>query len=162
MIEDRNKVLSDLVIDSVRLLILISKFDYKKTFKLTLDKIMLYDFYLKFPNTMFKDNKDVEIGNIDFFEYYSYYHWKPRDDQYVMALNYLISKQLILRKIENNKFYYLVSELGIEFVSDLTSEYKLKLDKIATIVKQKISKLSDEAVENQILEKIKFGKRYEG
>lgn len=153
-------VISNLIMDSLRLLILISKFEYRKTFKLTLDKIILYDYFMKFPNTMLNDNEYVTISETDFYEYYSYYHWKPNQNEYLEILNYLMSKGLIDRQIEGNKFFYLSTNDGNDLVNSIQSYYKIKLDKIATFVKSNISKLSESQTENLILEKININKRY--
>jgi len=162
MNNDRNKELSNLIMDSMRLLILISKFEYRKTFKLTLDKIMLYDFYMKFPDIMLTNKEEREYIDSSFEDVYSYYHWKPNQDQYISTINYLISKKLIIRNIEDSKFCYLITDLGEEFISGLTSKYKIKLDSAAKDIRQMISKLSDDAVEKDILEKINLVKNIKG
>ncbi|QEK12337.1 hypothetical protein FQB35_08080 [Crassaminicella thermophila] len=162
MERDNRTIVSNLVMDSIRVLIVISKFKYRKTFKLTIDKIMLYDFIMKFPNTILENNNIETLQDIDFFEYYSYYHWKPNQSEYLKILNYLISKRLIVRRLEENKFFYLSTSEGKDLINLLESSYKHKLDKVATIIKEEISKLSDTTIENKIMEKVSIQNRFRG
>lgn len=141
---------SDVVFNSLRLLTLISKFELKHTHRLTIDRLILYDFYLKFPTTMFDildDNKYT------FYEYYSYYHWKPARDKYHMYLRYLISRKLIERPIFQGDFCYVISPIGTELLQRLNSSYFRKIDELSVLVKQKLSKLSESKIEENILAK---------
>ncbi|MTI47848.1 MAG: hypothetical protein FH761_08405 [Firmicutes bacterium] len=161
MRSDENNVNTNLIMDAIRLLILITKFEYRKSFKLSIDKVMLYDFIMKFPTTL-EDDNGKENKEVDFREYYSYYHWKPNQGEYIKTLNYLISKNLVSRKIEDGKFYYLATNEGKGFIASLNSNHKKRLDRIATYIKSNISKLTDKKVEDKILEKINIVNRFKG
>ncbi|MBU8878262.1 hypothetical protein BGM26_04575 [Bacillus sp. FJAT-29790] len=145
-----NLVNRDLILNSTRILILISKFETKKTFKLNLYKIMLYDFYMKFPQTML--SKEVRNNNSkDFNEFYSYFHWQPDRDEYNLYLRYLIGKKLIDKIIIGTDLCYRINEKGINVLKRLESSYSYELKSIADYIKKEISKLSDSIIESQIV-----------
>lgn len=148
--------------DSIRILILISKFEVKKTFKLTVDKIMLYDYYMKFPNTMIDTNSLNVDMKYDFYEYYSFYHWKPIMGEYNKILKYLISKGFIERNFDKKVSHYVITNRGNEFLGSLSSIYKESLEVLSDFVKNNISKKSDREVENDILMKTSIISRFEG
>lgn len=138
-----------LIIEGLRILILISKFEYRKSFKLTIDKIMLYDYYMKFPKTMIeKDSKEYS-----FYEYYAFYHWKPNYKQYIDTIRFLLSKGLIQHKeyITNNNC--LITEIGLDLVNNLKNPYKQSLGEYAKFIRKSISNKSDKEVERIILDK---------
>lgn len=152
MIKDLNLLHSDLILGSGRLLVLLSKFQKAKTYKMNLDKIMVLDFYMKFPNKMFGD-KSIEGEALDFNDMYSYFHWKPDRDQYNLFLNYLLSKRLLKKEIIKKDFIYFISEEGLSVVSQFESKYYQQLDSTAKYIKNHISDLSDQKLENMIIEK---------
>lgn len=135
---------NDLLIDATRILILTSFFEKKG---LIIDKIMLYDFYMKFPSTMIEEKKE------SFYEYYSFFHWKPDRETYQKLLNYLLAKRLIDREIIDKKFHYKISVRGIELTEKLQSEYAIKLSVIGKYINNTISKRSDSQVELEIINK---------
>ncbi|WP_394548562.1 ABC-three component system middle component 2 [Priestia aryabhattai] len=153
MIEELNLVNSDLILNSTRILILISEFDSKKSFKMNLNKIMLYDFYMKFPRTMLPDGEN-QGEQRDFNEFYSFFHWQPDREEYNLYLRYLLSKKLIHRIIIDNDFCFKINERGREALEKLKSTYAAELDSIAKYIKKEVSKLSDTKVESIIIEKI--------
>lgn len=151
MIKELGLVNSDLILNSTRILVLISKFETKKSFKMNSYKIMLYDFYMKFPQTMIgKKAKSESIK--DFNEFYSYFHWQPNREEYDLYLRYLLSKRLINKIISGTDYCYQVNERGIEVLGRLESRYFRELDSIAEYVKKEVSTLSDTKVENEIIE----------
>lgn len=149
MIKDLNILHSDLILNSARILVLLSKFRKIKTSKMNMDKIMLLDFYMKFPRTMIEEN----TLKYDFDDFYSFYHWKPDRDQYNLILNYLLSKRLIEKRIMKKDFIYSITDDGINAISDFESTYYIKLEMVADYIKKHISKLSNESIEKIILEK---------
>ncbi|WP_082848453.1 ABC-three component system middle component 2 [Clostridium ljungdahlii] len=162
MDNQNNSLISNIIMDSIRILILISKFEVKKTFKLTMDKIMLYDYYMKFPNTMINTNNlNVNI-KYDFYEYYSFYHWKPIVSEYNKVLRYLISKGFIECNFDKKVSYYMITNMGNEFLGKLSSMYKESLEVLSDFVKNNISKKSDSEVENEILMKTGIINRFGG
>lgn len=152
MIKDLNILHSDLILNSGRLLVLLSKFQKAKSYKMNMDKIMLLDFYMKFPTKMIEES-NINNESSDFNDMYSYFHWKPDRDQYNLFLNYLTSKKLIKKEIIKRDFIYFISEDGLKLVSTLESNYYHQLDLTANYIKKHISNLSDEKIENTILEK---------
>ncbi|WP_411683137.1 ABC-three component system middle component 2 [Clostridium thailandense] len=162
MDNQNNFFISNIVMDSIRILILISKFEVKKTFKLTIDKIMLYDYYMKFPNTMI-DTSSLNVNvKYDFYEYYSFYHWKPIIGEYNKILKYLISKGFIEHNVDKKVSYYIITDRGLEFLGNLNSIYKQSLEILSDFIKSNISKKSDSEVENEILTKISIINRFKG
>lgn len=151
MIKELNLVNSDLILNSIRLLILLSKFESQKAFKMNINKIMLFDFYMKFPKTMIpSQNKDLK--GQDFNEFYSFYHWQPDRDQYHQFIRYLLSKRLIDKKIISNDFIYQINDKGKSVIERLESDYSKQLDAIADYIKKEVSKLSDTKIEEDILQ----------
>ncbi len=140
----------DLILNSARLLILISEFHKKESFLLSYNRILLYDFYMKYPQTMLKDYTGLLEEKINFNEYYSSYHRMPNRKSYQTYLNYLTCKGFIIRKIEDKKFKYVTTELGNQIINNMNSTYASKLKKIATIIFNNIAKQSDKSIEEQI------------
>lgn len=151
MIKELDLVNSDLILNTTRVLILISKFESKKSFKMNLNKIMLYDFYMKFPQTMLP-NEIKMTRQRDYNEYYSYFHLQPNRDEYTLFLRYLVSKRLVDKIINGSDFCYRINKRGTKVLKSLKSEYFLELSSIAEFVKKEISKLSDSKIENKIIE----------
>lgn len=157
-----SEFISDIVMNSIRILILINKFEGKQSSKLNIDRIMLYDYYMKFPNTMIgSDNLKIYI-RYNFHEYYSFYHWKPDYSNYNKVLRYLISKGLIEREFRNKEFYYLINEKGVEFIKHLNSNYKQTLDVIAEFIKNNVAKKKDNEIEREILNRTNITNRFRG
>lgn len=157
-----NNFIINIVMDSIRVLILIAKFEEKKSFKLNLDRIMLYDYYMKFPNTMI-ESKNFKVSiKYNFYEYYSFYHWKPDYNNYTKILKHLMSKGLIEREFKNREFYYCSTELGFEFIKQLNSGYKQVLDSVAEFIKDSVSKKKDNEVEQEILCRTNIINRFKG
>ncbi|MBA2939870.1 hypothetical protein HZF08_16275 [Paenibacillus sp. CGMCC 1.16610] len=151
--EDKNPTIefSDFVESAMRILILLSKFEKKKSFKMTFDKIMLYDFYMKFPNIMIPEREDYSTG-YTFLDHYSFYHWKPDRDKYHGYLRYLVAKKLVDRNIKSNEFCYEINNNGSDSLEILRSAYAIKLGAIADYIKINIISNSDSKVENDIIE----------
>lgn len=149
------------IIDSIRILILISAFENKKSksFKLTENKIKLYDYYLRFPSTMLEDKPAKVRFKNNFDEYYSFFHWKPDVIRYRKVINYLTAKDLIRLEFEKNGIFYLVTEKGTELINSMQSKYKNDLCEIALIIVKYISKISDKKLEEEILAKTNLLKR---
>lgn len=153
MSEKSGLINTDILFNSIRILVLISKFESRKSFELNLEKIMYFDFYLRFPNTMVRDKKIKELTKYNFDEHYSHYHWKPNRDKYHVFIRYLLSKSLINKVILNNKFCYRISSKGKEFINNLKSDYYNKIDVIANYIKSDISRLSNKKIEQEIINK---------
>jgi hypothetical protein len=144
---------SDFVQSTLRILIVLAKFEKKKSFKMTLDKIMLFDFYMKFPRVMLPREEESSTG-YSFEDHYSFYHWKPDRQKYHGFINYLLAKKLINRTIKSNEFCYEIQVNGMEALDMLRSNYFVKLNEVADFIKRDISTASESKIEDDIITKI--------
>lgn len=148
-----NVSFSDYINDSIRILLIVNAFNDKKSFKLTDNKIKLYDYYLKFPKTMFKDI-DIENkfkNNLD--EYYAFFHWQPDVIRYRRNINFLIAKNLINKDIVDGNVIHTVTEKGFQLITSLKSPYKKQLEELMKLIVKNVSKLSDSKIEEEIRRK---------
>ena len=134
----------------------------KKNIKLTENKIKLYDYFLKFPHTMFGEVVFDLALKADINEYYAFFHWKPDIIRYRRSLNYLIAKGLMERQVEDEKSFYVLTETGTEAISNLNSTYKQRLTLVAQKTIQEVSKLSDSKIEEAIQKKSNIMMRKRG
>ncbi|GAB6992136.1 ABC-three component system middle component 2 [Paenibacillus pini] len=142
---------SELILHVNRILILLSYFGNQKSIKTSLDKIMLFDFYMKYPSVMI-DDEDL-VNNFSYYDYYSYYHWKPNREEYHLYLRYLTAKRLISRIISGNEFIYQITQDGTDIIEGLNSSYSKSLKSVALHIKKHVSKLSDTKIENEIIKR---------
>jgi hypothetical protein len=154
LIKDLDLVNSDLTLNSIRILTLISEFESKKSFSMSLNRIMLYDFFMKYPHTMIPSNEITEREIKDFSEHYSYFHWQPDRDEYNLYLRYLLSKNLIEKKIISNDYSFYINQNGKDVLGQMQSSYYRELAKLSKYIKQSLSKLADTKVEGLIIEKL--------
>lgn len=157
MIITNNVSFDDFINDVIRILILINSFEHKKSFKLTEQKIKLYDYYLKFPITMLNEVEMQKVNN-NFDEYYAFFHWKPEVVRYRKTINCLMAKQLIVRELIDDNVIYRITEKGKEMLSLLDNKAKDLINYSEYIVKN-ISKLSDFKVEEEIVKKTNILRR---
>ncbi len=141
---------SEVFESSIRILFLLSNFESKKTFKMTVDKIILYDFYMKFPNIMIDD---LEYNEYNYNDYYSYFHIKPDREIYKLFLGFLYGKGLVDKSISSNDVCYTINENGKNVTGSMKSDYAAKLRKVGMYIKNVTSKQSDLQIENTILYK---------
>lgn len=142
----------------MRVLTLLFGFKEKKSFQMTFDKIILYDFYLKYPVTMFGESEKKK--NYDFEELYSYYHSEPDRDSYHKILRFLASKRLICRIITKGSFIYQITKIGEDLIRSIQSPYSFRLIKYSDQIAKTISKQSDFYVKESILIKSKENIKY--
>lgn len=142
---------SKVILEALRILILISQFEYRKSFKLTVDKIMLYDYYMKFPETMIETREDAR----NFHEYYAFYHWKPNYKHYINIIRFLLSKGLIemTQYVEHKNC--LVTDQADNLINSLDSSYKRTLLENAKYIRKNVANKSNKEVEEIILSKNK-------
>jgi hypothetical protein len=143
----------DYVNDSIRVLIIANIVKNRKSLKLTENKIKLYDYYLKFPKTMFENSHLDGDFKDNFDEYYSFFHWQPDLIRYRRSINYLIAKGFLERRFENNDLYYIIADNGVELVNSLKSSYAYRLVRLANMLFKSIVKLSDAKIEEEIKRK---------
>jgi hypothetical protein len=140
----------DYINDSVRLLIILETARrLKPRHRVNEHRIKLYDFYLKFPCTMFSEVFINDI-KVNFDEYYAFFHWKPDIARYRSSLNYLISKSLIEKRFEENELFYTICPQGVEAIADMKGGYKQRLVKLSEEAFVAVSALSDKKIEEEI------------
>lgn len=132
----------------MRVLTLLFGFKDKKSFMMTFDKIILYDFYLKYPLTMFGESERVK--KYDFEELYSFYHSEPDRDSYHEILRFLIAKRLVIKEIMQGSYVYKITGLGMKIIGEIESPYNNLLLEYSSLISKNISKLSDIKVKETI------------
>ena len=138
----------ELILNAMRILTLLEAFKKNKTYQMSFDKIILFDFYMKFPQTMIRDNND--ISKFDFEELYSFFHAHPDRDNYHRILNFILSKKLIAKDILNSSFVYKITDLGVEVVDNIKNPFSERMRANALIIKKTVSKMSDTKIKQQI------------
>ena len=98
-----NVALDNFIIDLIRILILLAAFRNRINFKLTSNRIKLYDYFLKFPVIMFDQNHIELNSKMNLEEFYAFFHWKPDIIKYRKTINHLIARDLIKRKIKKKE-----------------------------------------------------------
>lgn len=136
--------------DSIRILILLNVARSRKSLSVTDRKIMLLDYYLRFPNTMLSDYCDLSADMQTLDEYYAFFHWQPDVIRYRKSLNYLIAKGFVEKRLERNQTIYSITDRGIEAIGKINTKYKTHLEKLTFAFFPVISKLSDSKIEDQI------------
>lgn len=134
------------ILNSIRILILINEFKNKKSVLLDIDKIMLFDYYMKFPKSF-----ETEITKQDFNDEYSYFHWQPNRDEYFKYINYLYSKGLIDKTLINNKYIYSINSLSEEILNSFNTNYYFKLKSVALEIKRKSSSITYKKLDQKIV-----------
>jgi hypothetical protein len=137
------------LIGIMRILTLLSAFEKVKTYQMTFDKLILLDFYMRFPKTMM----DLNNYSFDFEELYSFYHSYPDREYYQEMLRILVSKKLIEKEISNSNFIYRINNEGIDLVKSIDNEYSHSLISTALLIKKDISKLSETKIKEEIYNK---------
>nr|WP_143757669.1 ABC-three component system middle component 2 [Paenibacillus sp. FSL H7-0326] len=127
---------------------------------MSLNRVMLYDFFMKFPRTMIPSNEITEGEIKDFSERYSYFHWQPDREEYNLYLRYLLSKDLVQKRIISNEYSFYINQNGKDVLGQMQSSYYKELAKLSKYIKQSLSNLSDTKVESMIIEKLE-GVQYE-
>jgi hypothetical protein len=142
----------------MRVLTLLYGFKDRKSFQMTFDKLILYDFYLKYPATMFGESEKMK--NYDFEELFSFYHSEPDRDNYHKMVCFLIAKNLVNKLISNGSYIYHITDLGKEIISGIESPYGSRLIEYSKQISKRISKLSDLKVKEAIHIKSKDNIKY--
>lgn len=144
---------SDYINDSIRILIILGAFKDKKATEMTEYRIMLFDYYLKFPLTMM-DSSDGSLSSLQTLdEYYAFFNLQPDIIRYKQSINYLISKGFIIKQTEKQHPYYLITTIGLEALSKVNSTYKIRMEKQMNDLIPSISKLSNTKIDTIIRKK---------
>jgi DNA-binding PadR family transcriptional regulator len=144
---------TDYINDSIRILIIAYTVKDKKSLKLTENKIKLFDYYIKFPKTMFERSEMDRDMKDNFDEYYAFFHWQPDLIRYRRNINYLIAKGLIEKRFKNDDLYYAITDRGLDVLNALNSRYKERMVKLASMLIKDVVKLSDSKIEEEIKRK---------
>lgn len=144
---------TDYINDSVRILILLNAAKSRKSLVMTERKIMLFDYYLKFPHTMLSDFTDMSCDLQSLDEYYAFFHWQPDIIRYRRGVNYLIAKGFVEKKFDNNQTVLSITCLGEEVVGQINATYKKRMEKLTLTFLPMVAKLSDSKIEEQIRNK---------
>ncbi|MDR1410418.1 MAG: hypothetical protein LBJ12_09235 [Oscillospiraceae bacterium] len=154
---------SEYIDDAVRLLIIIEALNrIKPTQKVTETRIKLFDYYLKFPHTMFDESIAVDGIKSNFDEYYAFFHWKPDVVKYRGSLNFLIAKGFVEKRLEDTNLFFTICPQGAEALSKMKSGYKQRLTSLAELAIPLISKLTDKKIEEEIMKKANLLSRESG
>lgn len=147
----KNVFFDEFYLTMVRVLQLTELFKEKKDYKLSIKKMVLFDFYLRFPSTVLED---VVFENFD--EKYSFYHWKPNYALYDAVVSILIGKDLIMRLEVGNDKYYKITDKGLEAIIYMYCAYIHQLKETGTYIVNMLSKLSDSKIDEDIIRKSSY------
>lgn len=137
------------LIGMMRVLTLMSAFEKSKSYQMTFDKLILLDFYMRFPKTMM----NLESYAFDFEELYSFYHSYPDREYYQEILRILISKKLIEKEVISSSFIYKINSSGYNLVRSINNSYSINMFNTAILIKKNISKLSETNMKEEIYNK---------
>lgn len=144
---------TDYINDAVRILILLNAAKNRKSLVMTERKIMLFDYYLKFPHTMLSDLTDMSCDLQTLDEYYAFFHWQPDIIRYRRSINYLIAKGFVEKKLDKNQTVLSITCLGEKVVGQINTTYKNRIEKLTLTFLPMVAKLSDSKIEEQIRNK---------
>jgi len=142
---------ADFNLTLIRVLKIIEIFKDKEKFLLTVRKIVMFDYYMRFP---FMTDEDREKQNFD--DKYAFYFWQPNYSLYEAVLAVLLSKKLIAC----SKGHYYIESKGIEALSNMDCEYMKTLSNTGRYILNTIIKMSYKKIEEDIL--IKSKQKWEG
>lgn len=141
-----------------RLLLLIEKLSFNKSGKLvlTLEKIVMLEFLVKYPSLLnrvliFLEKKVIELSSLEHESIEALYPNKKQlfDFKEVKKiLQILIGYDLVSAKIVDGEVYYYVTHEGIKYTQALNSKYFLRLKSILENAKvcqsEKYSKINQQ------------------
>jgi len=151
----KNVFFDDFYLTMIRVLELTAVFKDTK-YKLSQKRIVLFDFYLRFPSTM---SDDGMIENFD--EKYSFYHWKPNYAIYDVVIGILISRGLVVEIEVDNGRSYKITNNGLEALKKMNCAYIYQLRKTGKYIVNSLSKLSEKKIDDDIIKKRKLYKKGE-
>ena len=128
----------------IRVLKLVGIFENKEKYKLTFKKIVLFDYYLRFP---FMNYNEQKKQNYD--EKYAFFFWKPNYLLYEAVLSVLVSKEFILYKDD----LYKIKEKGKEALDNMKCSYMDVLSNSGQYILNRVVKLTEKQIEEDIIKK---------
>ena len=135
---------SDFYLTLIRVLKIIATFKVKEKFLLTKRRIVMFDFYMRFP---FMTDEERDKQNFD--EKYAFYFWKPNYSLYEAVLAILISKEFI--SCEEGIYY--IKEKGEKVLSDMECDYMSALSEAGEYILNTVTKMSEKRIEEDIIKK---------
>lgn len=129
-----------------RVLKIVELFKEKEKYPLTKKKIVLFDFYMKYPFMTEKERKKQ-----DFDEEYAFYFWKPSYAVYDAVLSVLLAKKMI--SCENDIYH--IEQNGASALVNMSCEYINELTKAGSYVLKTVSKMSEKKIDEDILSRTK-------
>lgn len=144
---------TDYVNDAVRILILLNVAKSRTALTMTERRIMLFDYYLKFPHTMLNDLMDSSHDLQTLDEYYAFFHWQPDVIRYRQSINYLIAKGFVEKRLDRNQAILNITCRGEEAVGQVDTKYKSRMERLASAFFPVVAKLSNTKIEERIRNK---------
>ena len=152
--------LDEYINDSFRILLLIGKTSERKSNVMDLARIIVLDYYLKFPNSMISDSIDNMAFEANFDEFYSFFHWKPDWDKYTKCISFLVSKGLLTSELSDNTRIFIVTEIGKSIISEVSNNYTKRIGIIIAYLNKNIVSLSNKLIEEDIALKSNLLKKF--
>lgn len=143
----KNVDFSEFNLTLIRVLKLIELFKEKNKYELGIKKIVLFDFYMRFP---FMTNEEKEKQNFD--DKYAFYFWKPNYSLYEAVLSILVAKDLI--SCENG--VYRINENGEDVLNCMDCKYMKVISEAGCYVLNNVTKLSEKKIEEDIMAMTKY------
>lgn len=144
---------TDYINDAVRILILLNAAQGRKSLVMTERKIMLFDYYLKFPHTMLSGVADMSCDLQTLDEYYAFFHWQPDVIRYRRSINYLIAKGFVRKEFDKKQTVLSITCLGEEIIGQINTLYKTRMENLTLTFLPMVAKFSDSKIEEQIRNK---------
>ena len=140
----KNVEFSDFYLTMIRVLKLIEIFENKDKYLLIKRKIVMFDYYMRFP---FMTDEERDKQNFD--EKYAFYFWKPNYALYDAVLTILVSKEFV--SCEEGK--YSINEKGKTALEHMDCEYMKALEEAGKYILNTVTKMSEKRIEEDIIDK---------
>lgn len=161
---------NDIDIRLVRLLIIISRLSYssKKNAILSIEKIAVYDFLLRYPSILYGITETNNYKQKFQLEEYEYNNEESNRHNRSVIYDFELLHKLLqillcydyIHIINSKDIFYIISDKGMSFLNSLDSEYIKRLKEISSILLQMRS-LNFQKMNNLINLFIEGGNIYE-
>lgn len=131
------------ILTMIRILKLIEIFENKDKYMLIKRKIVMFDYYMRFP---FMTDEERDKQNFD--EKYAFYFWKPNYALYDAVLTILVSKEFV--SCEEGS--YSINKKGKTVLEHMDCEYMKTLEEAGKYVLNTVTKMSEKG-QKKILSK---------
>ncbi|WP_304509169.1 ABC-three component system middle component 2 [Anaerotignum sp.] len=136
----------DFYLTLIRVLKIVEIFKAKEKFHLTGKKIVMFDFYMRFP---FMTEEERKRQNFD--EKYAFYFMKPNYSLYDAVLSILVSKKMI--SYSTNTYH--IEQYGEKALKNMECEYMSSLSKAGEYILHNVIKMSDKKINEDIIDRSK-------